>query len=61
MALFQVYKDRGEHWRWRLQANNTQIVAISSGSFDNKEECIEHLEDFIELVPEAEEETVSRE
>ena len=36
MAKFVVYADAGGHYRWRLVANNGQIIAASGESFDSK-------------------------
>jgi uncharacterized protein YegP (UPF0339 family) len=36
MAKFVIYADGGGHYRWRLVANNGQIIASSGESFDSK-------------------------
>jgi uncharacterized protein len=37
---FEVYKDKGGEWRWRLKAENHQIVASSEG-YKEKRDAIE--------------------
>lgn len=29
MSVFEVYEDKAEKYRWRLKANNNEIVAVS--------------------------------
>jgi len=36
MPKFVIYADRGGSYRWRLVANNGQIIASSGESFDSK-------------------------
>lgn len=36
MWQFQVFKDDGGSWRWRLVQRNTLIVVESSESFDRR-------------------------
>ena len=35
-ARFEVYKDAGEKWRWRLFAGNNEQIASSGESFSSK-------------------------
>jgi uncharacterized protein YegP (UPF0339 family) len=37
---YQIYKDASSQWRWRLQAVNNRIIAISSESYVNKQDCL---------------------
>lgn len=37
MAQFQVYPDSSGKYRWRLRANNNEIVASSGESFSSKQ------------------------
>jgi uncharacterized protein YegP (UPF0339 family) len=37
---YQVYKDASSQWRWRLQAANHRIIAVSSESYVNKQDCL---------------------
>ncbi len=39
MANFTMYKDTSSQWRWRFRANNNKIVAVSSESYINKQDC----------------------
>lgn len=39
MAKFQVYKDRAGEWRWRLRADNGEIIADSAEGYVNKSDC----------------------
>jgi uncharacterized protein YegP (UPF0339 family) len=36
-AQFEVYADTGGNYRWRLRANNNQLVASSGESFSSKD------------------------
>lgn len=33
---FELYRDRGGDWRWRLRHRNGQVIAASGESFDSK-------------------------
>jgi uncharacterized protein YegP (UPF0339 family) len=46
MAKFQLYKDQSGEYRWRLRADNNEIIANSSEGYVNKSGC----ERGIELV-----------
>lgn len=37
---YYVYKDSAEQWRWRYLAANYQIIAVSSESYFNKQDCL---------------------
>src|SRR3954471_9336990 len=39
-AKFELYKDRGGEFRWRLRATNTQILAISGDGYKAKRDCM---------------------
>jgi uncharacterized protein YegP (UPF0339 family) len=39
VATFIIYKDAREEYRWRLRANNNEIVADSSEGYKNKSDC----------------------
>jgi uncharacterized protein len=39
-AKFEVYKDRGGEYRWRLRAQNTQLLASSGDSYKAKRDCL---------------------
>ena len=36
---FTIYKDVANQWRWRLQAANHEIIAVSSESYLAKSSC----------------------
>lgn len=46
MAKFQIYQDAKEEYRWRLRADNYEIIADSAEGYTSKQSC----EDGIELV-----------
>ena len=37
--VFNCYKDVRSEWRWRLKANNGEIIA-SGESYKNKQDCL---------------------
>ncbi len=37
---FQIYRDVGLGWRWRLRAGNHRIIADSGESYRNKQDCL---------------------
>ncbi|MBW3598732.1 MAG: DUF1508 domain-containing protein [Planctomycetes bacterium] len=39
MATFQIFKDAADEYRWRLRANNNQIVATSGEGYKAKADC----------------------
>ena len=43
-AKFEVYKDRGGEFRWRLRATNTQILATSGDAYKAKRDCLHAIE-----------------
>lgn len=38
---YEVYKDTGGEWRWRLWAANNRIIATSGESYTNRTDCID--------------------
>lgn len=40
IMTYIVYKDRANHWRWRLVAGNNRIIADSGEGYVNKSDCI---------------------
>lgn len=36
---FYVYKDKAGEWRWRLEAGNNQVIAVSGEGYRDKREC----------------------
>jgi uncharacterized protein YegP (UPF0339 family) len=43
-AEFEVYQDKSGEYRWRLQANNNEIVADSNESYKTKASCLNGIE-----------------
>jgi len=46
MAKFQIYQDNSGEYRWRLRANNHEVIADSAEGYKEKSSC----EHGIELV-----------
>lgn len=48
MAQFEIYRDSAEEYRWRLRANNGNIVADSGQGYSRRVDCengIEHVKE----------------
>ena len=43
-ATFEVYKDRGGEYRWRLRTTNKQIIATSGDGYKEKRDCLAGIE-----------------
>lgn len=43
---FYLFKDNQGYWRWHLTAANNKIIAVSSESYHNKQDC-EHSIDLV--------------
>jgi uncharacterized protein len=41
MAKFEVYKDKGGQWRWRLLASNGKSIAESGEGYKEKKDCLD--------------------
>jgi len=39
MAKFEVYRDRNYEFRWRLKADNGQIIADSAEGYTSRANC----------------------
>jgi uncharacterized protein YegP (UPF0339 family) len=37
---YHVYRDKNNHWRWRLKAANGNILADSGEGYVNKADCL---------------------
>ena len=46
MAKFEIYQDKGNEWRWRLKADNHEVIADSNEGYKEKRSA----ENGIELV-----------
>ena len=42
MPYFAVYRDQSpkQEWRWRMQADNHEIIATSGEGYRNKQDCV---------------------
>ena len=54
MAKFQIFQDRSGEYRWRLRANNNEIIADSAEGYVAKRDCEHGLELVKTLAPSAE-------
>ena len=43
-GTFEVYKDKGGEFRWRLRAVNKQVIATSGQGYKEKRDCINGIE-----------------
>lgn len=37
---YYIYKDRASEWRWRLKAENGNIIADSGEGYRNRQDCL---------------------
>ena len=44
MGTFQVYRDRGEQFRWRLRAGNHRTIADCGEGYVQKDDCLHGIE-----------------
>ena len=54
MAKFQIFKDRAGDFRWRLRADNNEVIADSSEGYKSKASCKHGIELVKRLAPAAE-------
>lgn len=47
---FEVYKDSGGEYRWRLQDTNNKVIADSGEGYSSKQGCLEGIEDVKDCV-----------
>ena len=52
-ASFEVYKDRGGQYRWRLRSMNKQILATSGEGYKEKRDCLAAIESVKRAAAEA--------
>jgi uncharacterized protein YegP (UPF0339 family) len=52
-AEFEVYRDNAGEYRWRLQANNNEVVADSNEGYKSKESCLHGIEVVKGIAPSA--------
>jgi uncharacterized protein YegP (UPF0339 family) len=43
-ATFEVYRDAGGEFRWRLRTQNSQVIATSGDGYKEKRSCLEAIE-----------------
>jgi uncharacterized protein YegP (UPF0339 family) len=43
-AKFEVYKDRGGEYRWRLRTQNKNVIASSGQGYASKQACLDGIE-----------------
>jgi uncharacterized protein YegP (UPF0339 family) len=43
-STFEVYKDKGGDFRWRLRAKNTNVIASSGQGYSSKQSCLDGIE-----------------
>lgn len=54
MAKFQIFKDQAGEYRWRLRADNNEIIADSGEGYINKSDCMHGIELVKQQAPNAE-------
>ena len=52
-ATFEVYQDKGGEYRWRLRAQNTQILATSGEGYKEKRSCLAAIDSVKKHAPDA--------
>jgi uncharacterized protein YegP (UPF0339 family) len=52
-ATFEVYKDKGGDFRWRLRAKNSNIIATSGQGYSEKRSAMDAIESLKRDVPKA--------
>ena len=52
-ATFEVYRDRGDQWRWRLVHDNGRIIADSGEGYASRQKATEGLESVKRNAPDA--------
>jgi uncharacterized protein YegP (UPF0339 family) len=53
MAKFEIYKDSKGEFRWRLRANNNEVIATGEG-YTSKDGCKNGIESVKKNAPSAE-------
>ncbi|WP_232703397.1 amphi-Trp domain-containing protein [Halobacterium wangiae] len=54
LARFEVFRDRGDEWRWRLRHRNGNIIATSGEGYTRKHNAWKGLRSVVQNAPEAE-------
>ena len=50
VAKFEIFRDTSERFRFRLMSEDGEISFVSQDSYPTKEDCIEHIELYKQLV-----------
>jgi uncharacterized protein YegP (UPF0339 family) len=50
IVMFELYKDAGGEWRWRLVANNSKVIADCGEGYRRRHECVEAIERLKRMV-----------
>jgi len=53
MAVLQLFKDRAGEFRWRLRADNNQVIASSGEGFRDRSDCERDMKQIMKLAPKA--------
>ncbi len=53
MAQFEVYRDSADDYRWRLRADNGNIIADSGQGYSRRTDCENGIESVKEEAPDA--------
>jgi uncharacterized protein YegP (UPF0339 family) len=53
-AVFEVYRDNADEWRWRLVASNGNIIADSGEGYNSKQGVQRGIESVKKAAPQAE-------
>ena len=54
LARFEVFRDRGDEWRWRLRHRNGNVIAISGEGYTRKHDAKKGLQSVVRNAPDAE-------
>lgn len=54
LARFEVFRDRGDEWRWRLRHRNGNIIAISGEGYTRKHNAQKGLRSVVKNADDAE-------
>jgi uncharacterized protein YegP (UPF0339 family) len=60
-GTFEVYKDKGGEFRWRLRAVNKQVIATSGQGYKEKRDCLNGIESVKKNAADAKVEEVAAE
>jgi uncharacterized protein len=52
-ATFEVYKDKGGEFRWRLRTQNTKVIASSGEGYAEKRACMAAIDSVKRDAPKA--------